>query len=433
MRFEVLQLENYRCFERLELDFDPAMTVLAGSNGSGKTAVLEALALSLATLFKAWPQAPQGPVGIHQDAARIERVETNGVSERYPFFPVRVRARGELEGAPLWWTRELRTARGKTTTDAASLLEIVAGIGKAVVHGETARLPLIAYYGTQRLWIQKKDTQPKRAIPNRFVGYLDCLDPASNHKHWRDWMFHQTIVELQEGVRSSLLAAVQASIQAAIPHVERFFFDVKNEELRIVWRGGRAQPFEELSDGYRNLVGVFADLAWRAAVLNPADGVEASQKGEGVVLIDEVDLHLHPRLQREVLGAFKRVFPKIQFIVTTHSPQVLGGCQPSWVRLLDDSRDGRGVSQARRVSKIFGWDSNDVLTHIMQAPARSLELVEPFNRFNRAIEAQRWNEAESCVSQLADILGEDHSDVAEARWTLLLERGNVDAQPEEEP
>lgn len=429
MKLYQIQLENYRCFESLDLELDSAMTVLAGENASGKTALLEALALSLATFFRVLPQAPQGPGRIQPAAARVERIQTNGEAERYPHFPVKITCRGTLQGAEHSWARELRSVRTNTTAQAESLFAAIEAVGQEVIKGQAAHLPLVAYFGTQRLWLQKKKkAEPKRKLPNRFAGYLDCLDPASNHKHWRDWMFHQTMVELQDRTVSPLLAAVQSAVCAAIPGAERFFFDAKNEELRIVWSGSRrAQPFDELSDGYRNMVGVVADIAWRAAVLNPADGKAAPQKATGVVLIDEVDLHLHPRWLRDVLAALRRAFPNLQFVVTTHSPQVLGTCQPEWVRLLD------GTSQVRHVGKIFGWDSNDVLAHIMKAPIRDRAILQPLQELDRAIEEQRWQDAEAKVTQLAEVLGEDHSDIVRARWSLHLERGDADAQPEEEP
>lgn len=145
-----------------------------------------------------------------------------------------------------------------------------------------------------------------------------------------------------------------------------------------------------------------------------------------MVLIDEVDLHLHPRWQRDVLAALRRAFPNLQFVVTTHSPQVLGTCQPEWVRLLD------GTSQVRHVGKIFGWDSNDVLAHIMKAPIRDRAILQPLQDLDLAIEEQRWQDAEAKIAQLAQVLGEDHSDIVRARWSLHLERsGSLEFRPVE--
>lgn len=419
MKLVHLALRNFRCFEFLELELDPAMTVLVGENASGKTAVLEGLSIGLSTLFRAWPQAPQNPLRIRPEAARIERIQNNGHFDLYPHFPAGILCEGSFEDHGYAWSRDLFSIRGNTQTTADDLLETMRARGAEVVGGGSARLPLLAYFGTQRLWLQKKDTAPKRAIPNRFAGYLDCLDPVSNHKHWRDWLFHQTLAELQDGVASPLLAAVQNAIRTAIDGAERFYFDVKNEELQIVWKGSRrAQPFDELSDGWRNLVGMFADLAWRAAVLNPDDGADAAARATGVVLVDEVDLHLHPAWQGEVLAALRRAFPKLQFVVSTHSPRVVGSSEAAWIRILD------GTSTVGRVQRAFGRDANDVLRNIMGAPTRDTGVAKLLDSIEVAIEGRKWQAAAKKIERLAEILGSDHADVVRANWSLRLERGD---------
>lgn len=423
MQLTRLELRNYRCFKSLDLDLDPRTTVLVGENASGKTAVLEALAIGLSTLFRAWPQAPQSPVGIKPEAARLERIaKSSGPDEIYPGFPVSVICHGVLEEQELSWARELPSVRSrKTTARDQELGQALEKIGTDVANGVPARLPLVAYFGTQRLWLKKKDTELKKATPNRFAGFLDCLDPASNLKHWRDWMYHQTVAELQDGIELLPLRAVQKTVAQATRGAERFYFDVKNEELRIVWKTGRVQPFDELSDGYRNFVGILADLAWRAAVLNPRDGLDAPRNAVGVVLIDEIDLHLHPGWQREVLGALSSAFPNLQFVVTTHSPQVIGSSQGSQIRILD------GTPVVGRVRHALGWDSNEVLRKIMGTSIRDERAQGLFAAFESHIETGDWLEAEARVDELGALLGDDNPDVMGASWTLRLERGDSNA------
>ena len=108
--------------------------------------------------------------------------------------------------------------------------------------------------------------------------------------------------------------------------------------MQIERAGGERLPFSFLSDGYRNMVALVADVAWRAAVLNPHLGKDAAARSEGVVLIDEIDLHLHPRWQRRVLGNLRRTFPGLQFVTTTHSPQVIASARREEVRVLEKNR-----------------------------------------------------------------------------------------------
>ena len=131
------------------------------------------------------------------------------------------------------------------------------------------------------------------------------------------------------------LAAVSAAACSCLEGARRIHYSVAHKELRVDFEGGVTMPFAALSDGQRNLVAIAADLAWRATQLNPHLGAEAPKKTRGVVLIDELELHLHPRWQQRVLGDLVRAFPALQFIVTPHSPHVMSSAPVGSVRLLD--------------------------------------------------------------------------------------------------
>jgi predicted ATP-binding protein involved in virulence len=112
-------------------------------------------------------------------------------------------------------------------------------------------------------------------------------------------------------------------------------YDVAGDELLGVFADGRRLPFRLLSDGVRNMLALVADVARRAATLNPHLGADAARKTPGVVLIDEVDLHLHPRWQRRVLDDLRRTFPLVQFVATTHSPFIVQSLGPGELLTLD--------------------------------------------------------------------------------------------------
>ena len=107
----------------------------------------------------------------------------------------------------------------------------------------------------------------------------------------------------------------------------------------VIQEKSHSMPFHLLSDGYRNMIGMVADIAYRAAVLNPQLGSEAAKLTPGIVLIDEIDLHLHPKWQRRVVEDLKRTFPKIQFFATTHSPFIIQSLKANELINLDN-RDG---------------------------------------------------------------------------------------------
>jgi predicted ATP-binding protein involved in virulence len=135
------------------------------------------------------------------------------------------------------------------------------------------------------------------------------------------------------------LRAVEDAVVSCIEDASAFHYDVKYERLVLTMHDGEELPFEILSDGYRNMVAMVADIAWRAVVLNPDLQERAPALAEGVVFIDEIDLHLHPRWQRRVLGDLRRAFPRLQFIVTTHSPFIVQSLEPGQLVNLDPQID----------------------------------------------------------------------------------------------
>lgn len=279
----------------------------------------------------------------------------------------------------------------------------------------------MAYYGTQRLWQHKKITEAKRGVGSRYDGYVDALDPASNHRLLAQWMYQQTLVELQHRKEVPQLHAVERAVCRCIEGATRFFFDVKEQDLVLGLASGEWLPFSTLSDGYRNMVALIADIAWRCAVLNPHLGAEAAERSEGVVLIDEMDLHLHPRWQRTVLGDLRRAFPGIQFVTTTHSPQVIAVARREQVRILARN----ALLDARPF--VEGRDTNSLLEDVLGVAERPEGVQARINEVARLLDDEKYDEAKGKLEGLAAQLGPDDPTVIRARWTLDIEaRGAED-------
>ena len=136
-------------------------------------------------------------------------------------------------------------------------------------------------------------------------------------------MFHKSVLEVAVG---------------ATPGVNNAWYDPVARSPMVRFEDGHVVPWSELSDGYHMFIALVADIARRAVMLNEIDGTEAPARVEGVVLIDELDLHLHPRWQREALPSLRRAFPRLQFIITTHSPQILSSAENCQVRRLVNGR-----------------------------------------------------------------------------------------------
>ena len=215
-------------------------------------------------------------------------------------------------------------------------------------------------------------------------------------------------------VHAPHMEAVEDAVCAVLEGATRFRYSAATQDMRVHFNDGRILPLTLLSDGQRGLMALAADIAWRAVQLNLAWGREAPKKVEGVVLIDEIDLHLHPRWQRSAVRNLITAFPRLQFVITTHSPQVLGEAQPEWVRVL---REDGGVDT---VAHVYGKDSNSVLRDVMGAEARAPEVQEKILALGRLLAERRIEEAEVALRALEDTLGADDGALAAPRWELRL-------------
>jgi predicted ATP-binding protein involved in virulence len=333
MKLEHLKLENFRGFSSFEISFDPQFTVLLGENMAGKSAVLDGAAVALSTALLNLKLAP--PRKLHADEIRRVVRDIGGIPDLQQQFPVVAEARVTLENLsePVTFRRTVDEHLHNTFEGGDPTRAFGAGLDRV------ASLPVVAHYGTQRA-ARDQPIDPRLGVGSREAGYEWWSISGATHGLFAAWMQKQTLVQLQRGngYVQPQLAAVEAAVKCCIDNVTRFWFDVQYDELRLERTAGEIQSFNMLSEGVRNMVAMVADIAWRAAMLNPQMGSEANLQSDGVVLIDELDLHLHPAWQRRIIGDLRRTFPRIQFIVTTHSPQIVASVQRTQVRLLDHSR-----------------------------------------------------------------------------------------------
>jgi predicted ATP-binding protein involved in virulence len=404
-----VHLENFRCIANGSLEFGPA-TVLVADNGGGKTAWLEAVAAALGALLPGFGAGGLPPLGVRDARQGIRML--NGIPDRQAHYPVRITLTGELEGSEQTWSREIGPGGSEVRSGPTGIHLLAASIGEEVRQWVSRPLPLIAYYSTQRLWPQ--DLLPGEREPgNRQEGYLGCLSAAPTHAHLLAWVRDFTLAGLQQRREVPQLQAIEAAVVCCIPGAVAFFFDVASKRLMLEMEDGRTVPFDLLSDGYRNLTALAADIAWRSTVLNPELGPRAPELTEGVVLIDEVDLHLHPKWQRRVVGDLRRAFPKIQFILTTHSPQVIASVEPGAVRVL------RAEGSADSVAHTRGLDSNTLLDEVFGDHGYPADTTARVGEIRAALERGALEEANMALDALEADLGSMAELVRTLRWEAL--------------
>ena len=328
MLIDQLTLKNFRCFGQYDIKLAPKLTLLIGDNGTGKTALLDALAVAVSSFFLGVTEEGVVAREIRRDDVRLLRLLVGQSPTEEEAGPTTVMAWGLVQGSPMAWTRSLLSREGKTTEqDAGNILHEVRQTVERVRAGETISLPIIAYYRSGRLFqTLRKSRQGVGNRTSRLAGYRGWLRPTSEPSRLLRWFKTNEIAAMQKGEKRHVLEAVRAGIVAMIPGATKAFWDLDWDELTIeLTIGQRDQrlPFHLLSDGYRSMVGLAADIAYRMATLNPHLLEHVIRETPGIVLIDEIDLHLHPNWQRKVVGQLLQTFPRVQFVVTTHSPFII--------------------------------------------------------------------------------------------------------------
>ncbi|MEY4731977.1 MAG: hypothetical protein RLZZ464_43 [Pseudomonadota bacterium] len=373
MRLETLRLQNFRGYVDREFNLHPQFNLVIGENGSGKTSFLEAAAVAIGSWLlgfrghdsrniwdrdvrhvlefveKRYRELPQYPVRVTATGLlHIARVGRAASDDEIVYLPPANADKPNPRDVSVRWERSVEGQGGRTTrNNAADLKKYAEAMADAVMNQKPCVLPLIRYFGAGRLWESVRDTSGKALSKHKgkqpaeladdadeldkflhdfnrlsepFYGYRMSVDKRCNPNDLIRWMGVERRNELDEEDSSPALRLVYRAIEAMLPEIASARYSTKLRTLVLKYQSGERHTFSELSDGYRNVVAIAADLAIKAAMLNPQLAERALELTPGVVLIDELDLHLHPKWQRRVIGDLRRTFPMLQFICTTHSP-----------------------------------------------------------------------------------------------------------------
>jgi predicted ATP-binding protein involved in virulence len=401
MYLRKIVLQNFRCFRHLSLDLHPRLTVLVAENGGGKTAVLDGLAIGLSPVLRYLSTANQrlsGP-GIQDIDFRVERVAGNGRAILCRYTRIEV----ETTMGIAWdaWRAPGKGQKPSGRIGQKELARYAARILDSLDSELRELLPLFAYYGARRGWLPiprrlrgtKKDyTQPTSAL-------IDALEPLNDFKEMLNWFDIEEANELrankgrraEEFEPSESLEAVRAALVHILgkkysnPHFNRQHkFVVETEE-----EPGELQV-SQLSQGYQSMLALGMDFARRMALANShlsrlaiselraivdcsaqwpdddwPDFASSVNMAPAIMLVDEIDLHLHPSWQQRVLADLMRAFPCTQFVVTTHSPQVLTTLRKENIRILEQDEDGHWNATTPDFSPL-AHESGDALAAIME-------------------------------------------------------------------
>jgi predicted ATP-binding protein involved in virulence len=426
LRVDRLDLRNFRCFAECTIELHPQLTVLVAENARGKTAILDAIGIALGTFVDTVTNTHQSH-GFYRTDVRLVPGE-NGVMDSK--LPTEFLADGHVAGQAIHWSRALGSysLRARTTNKQAERLRDAAhqlresAEEKAPNHQEIPKtLPLVAFYGTGRLWSEHRLTEGKRTnvvtATGRTSGYTDCLSSSSSFKGMVAWYenkwneAHDPRYSTELSKTLPLLTAVQKATRVVLEPTGwcELDWDLEKKSLVVGHRDYGRLPLSSLSDGVRNMVALIADIARRCASLNPHLNEDAAQQTPGVLLIDEVDMHLHPRWQQLIVALLRASFPALQMILTTHSPHVLSTVDKGSIRVIR-LQDGLGLIDTPTL-QTRGVESADVLASIMGVdPVPQIEEARWLSDYRALIEdgSAESQQARSLRSNLIAHFGDSH-------------------------
>lgn len=418
MRIDRLKLTNYKGFASRSFKLNAQFNLFVGDNATGKTSILDALVVAMDSWFIGM-KVGERVGGIDTDDVRVSSHPFDDTVTFEKQFPAQVEASGLVMGQSVTWSRELSRERGRTTTVQAKALSTIASeTDKKVRAGEEVDLPLVCSYGTERLWWEsrhrkKKGDDSSRTRPSRFDGYKDCTTFEIQETALLEWIQAEISISLQKKNDTNALVVMKQALTDCVEDAKTIYYDPRVKDIIVVMSDGTPQMFRNLSDGQRIMLTMIGDLAKRAITLNPHMGRDVLKRTVGIVTIDELDLHLHPRWQRRVIQDLKTTFPGIQFIATTHSPQLIGEALPEEIRVLANW----DVSEP---THSFGVDSSRILQEVMLVSPRNVETQKLLTDLAERIDKEDLPAAKQLVGQIAAKLGENDPEVTGANSLINL-------------
>lgn len=282
-----------------------------------------------------------------------------------------------------------------------------------------ASLPLLVYYPSQRTIYEIPLESDEKHEFNQLSAYDRTITKKVDFTDFFIWYRNQEDLENETRLDSDPsyadrnLKAIRVALLALIP--EFSYLRVRRSPLRmtvtkVVDREAQELIINQLSDGEKSLLAMVGDLARRLAIANP--NLENPLDGSGIVLIDEIELHLHPQWQRRIIPALTKIFPNLQFIITTHSPQVLSNVQRENVFILEDFK------LVEKTPYTYGRDSNSILFELMGVEERIPEIKQELDACFDLIDRDEIEKAKEKLQELSNKLGQYDPEIVRAN-TLI--------------
>ena len=407
MNLTYLKAQNYRCYRNLEINFKPGINLLIGDNASGKTTILE-LGQSVCNTFLS---------GYHDENTVFRGLKKEAISESAIGETIENAKPIEVDFILFNKDGRMSLAPGANSKTTKGGLKKIREYGQSIYKNVSEKneqldeLPILASFSTGDIHVKES---PNRAAYDKYLqrpsfGYRDCF---SQYGLLDYWVRRLMILEEAPEKAPIELAAVKRSIKKAMgPEGMGIITDViirlYKGGLYLKLSDGREVSIRNLSDGYRRILDIVIDLAFRCALLNKRIFNEyAGEKTSGVVFIDEIDLHLHPDMQKRILKGLQTAFPKIQFIATTHAPMVITGVPSNEnnqvLKLSYDIESGYNITQVSG----YGQNAATITKNILGVEPLDTEIKKEQNDIHTLLDEGELEEAMGLLAKLREKIGD---------------------------
>ena len=387
MIIKKLEVAGLRAFEQTEFEFQPGMNLLVGVNVVGKTTVLDALRFSLSRILPEMTSSRRKPVPIEESDYRMG---SNSLkiscdfeidNKNYNLLINKQRISEYIDN----------DEQGKVRYDKVQIPDIEKISPTLPNLKESKTQPLGLHFSTRRSYVSNRE--PSSAEGGQAAAFSESLleNRDFNLREIAYWIRAQEQLG-EELPRPALhVAALRYAASIFLPDYENLHWEQNDKGIFLqIKKGGVPLNVKQLSDGERGMLALALDLARRLSQANPHLD-NPVRDGKAIVLIDELDLHLHPKWQRTIVEQLTSTFPNCQFIASTHSPQIIPSVEPERVLLLKDS-------QLIPVDKTFGMDSNWILKFLMDADDRPQEAKEAIEDVENLIKEGNFKAAKMAIS-----------------------------------
>lgn len=426
-----IEVLNYRRFRENTFELNPNMNIFIGKNAAGKTTVLEAVTVALGAYLAAFKEyVPSRFVKniSESDVLRksVRNIKNLPISATIKQFPCEVGCHLQWNDKIVHYKRKLEKEGGRTKFIGKNpmrekVLEWEQEIKAADGSDENEIFPLILYLSSARLWNENR-TDEMDKLPSRTDAYQRCLDKRRSSQSAFEYikLLGNLAAEENEGLPypsyEIIMGAVAYSVQEELEEGQKVLYSSRFGEIAIKNADGTVIEFSALSDGYRNVIKIITDIATRMCMLNPYLGKEVLKKTPGVVVIDELDLSLHPTWQKRIVRILKELFPKVQFICATHSPFIIQSLEEGELIVLDDVLE----------EKYSGQSIEDIAEDIMNVPVpqyseKKQKMFEAAEAYLTALKQSASQEEIEKLKEKLDLLTAEYSDNP-AYYALLKQK-----------